>query len=168
MRNEKTIAIVPGSFDPITYGHLDIAKRAAELYDEVFLAVMINDQKKYLFSIEERELIANIALKSMDISNVTVISSAGMLWKLAEELGADAIVKGYRNSTDYEYELKMAKFNQERNPNATTVLLEAQEDLSLVSSTNVRNAISSNISFDGYLPKKAAEKIKEILLSRKN
>lgn len=168
MKDEKTVAVVPGSFDPITYGHLDIVKRAAELYDEVYLAVMINDQKKYLFSIEERELIANVAVKTLDLKNVTVISSTGMLWKLAEELCADAIVKGYRNSVDYEYELKMAKYNEEHNPNAKTVLLEAKEDLSSVSSTNVRTAIADNTAFDGYLPPTVAKKIQEILLLRKN
>ena len=101
MKDGKTVAIVPGSFDPITYGHIDIATRAAELYDKVYLAAMINDQKKYTFSIEERERIARAAL--CDIPNISVISSSGMLWKLAEELSADAIVKGYRNQTDYDY-----------------------------------------------------------------
>ena len=72
MIDGKTVAIVPGSFDPITYGHIDIAKRAADKYDIVYLAVMINDQKQYLFNLEERERIARIALT--DIPNITVIS----------------------------------------------------------------------------------------------
>lgn len=164
MKDGKTVAIVPGSFDPITYGHIDIVKRAADLYDTVYLAVMINDQKKYMFDIEERELIARVALENID--NVTVISSKGMLWKLAEELQADAIVKGYRNQTDYDYEIKMAEFNAEHNPNAKTVLLEAKENLEFVSSTLVRQAISENNTLDRFLPNKAAVKIKEILLAK--
>ncbi len=165
MKDGKTIAVVPGSFDPITYGHINIVKRAVELYDEVYLAVMINDRKKYLFTLEEREQIARLALK--DISNVSVISSSGMLWKLAEELCADAIVKGYRNQTDYDYEMRMAEFNREHNPNAKTVLLKADEQLEEVSSTEVRRAISENSALNKYLPEIAAAEIQKILLSHK-
>ena len=136
MIDEKTVAIVPGSFDPITYGHIDIAKRAAKDYDIVYLAVMINDQKRYLFTLQEREEIARLALSG--IENITVISSDGMLWKLAEELGADAIVKGYRNNVDYEYEMKMAEFNSRHNPKARTVLLKADQSLTTLSSTLLR------------------------------
>ena len=106
---KQRIAIVPGSFDPITNGHIDIIRRAAELYDRVFVAVMINDQKKYRFTLEEREAIARAATEDME--RVEVISSSGWLWELARDLGACAIVKGYRNETDLEYEKKMAEFN---------------------------------------------------------
>ncbi len=165
MKDGKTVAVVPGSFDPITYGHVDIVKRAAELYDVVYLAVMINDQKKYLFSIEEREEIARLALEDME--NVSVISSKGMLWKLAEELSADAIVKGYRNNVDYEYEQKMAEFNFQYNPNAKTVLLKASEDLELLSSTVVRNKISKGESLEDCLPRKAAKAVESIISKQK-
>ena len=164
MKDGKTVAIVPGSFDPITYGHIDIAKRAAELYDKVYLAAMINDQKKYTFSIEERERIARAAL--CDIPNISVISSSGMLWKLAEELSADAIVKGYRNQTDYDYEQNMAEFNAEKNPMAKTVLLKANEKYSDLSSTVVRERMNNGDSIDGMLPKSAIEEISAILSQR--
>ena len=91
----KGVAIVPGSFDPITNGHIDIVKRAAELYEKVYLAVMINAEKSYMFSIDERKDIAKAALRGFE--GVEVISSEGYLWKLAEELSAVAIVKGVRN-----------------------------------------------------------------------
>ncbi len=165
MKDGKTIAIVPGSFDPITYGHIDIAKRAAALYDTVYLAVMINDQKKYLFSIDERERIARLAVA--DIANVEVISSSGMLWRLAEELLADALVKGYRNETDYEYEQKMAEFNTFHNPNAKTVMLKANEELEKLSSTVVRQKIADGDNIDGLLPEAAVAEVKKILNSRK-
>lgn len=164
MKDGKTVAIVPGSFDPITYGHIDIAARAAELYDKVYLAVMINDQKKYTFSIEERERIARAAL--CDIPNISVISSSGMLWKLAVELSADAIVKGYRNQTDYDYEQNMAEFNAEKNPMAKTVLLKANEKYSDLSSTVVRERMNNGDSIDGMLPKSAIEEISAILSQR--
>ena len=165
MKDGKTVAVVPGSFDPITYGHIDIVKRAATLYDQVYLAVMVNDKKKYLFSIVEREEIARLALENLE--NVTVISSEGMLWKLAEDLQADAIVKGYRNNVDYEYEKKMAEFNAQYNPNAKTVLLKSSKDLQLLSSTMVREKISNGESLENYLPPKAAEAVIRIISKQK-
>ncbi len=166
MKDGKTIAIVPGSFDPITYGHIDIAKRAAQSYDEVYLAVMINDQKKYMFSIEERANIASLALK--DVGNVNVITSEGMLWRLAKELEADAIVKGYRNQTDYEYEIKMAEFNSAHYPNAQTVLIEANESLELLSSTLVRQKLHDGQPISDFLPPDAEEAVYRILKTREN
>lgn len=165
MKNGKTVAIVPGSFDPITYGHLDIIKRASELYDRVYVAVMINVEKKYLFELEEREEIARSAV--MDIDNVTVVSSSGMLWKLAEKLCADAIVKGYRNQTDYNYEMNMAEYNSKYNPKAKTVLLKASDGLRGVSSTVVRENILNGNALDQYLPPLACETLKEILGKKK-
>ena len=164
MKDGKTVAIVPGSFDPITYGHIDIAKRAVQLYDTVYLAVMINDQKQYTFGIEEREKIARAALE--DVSNVTVMSSRGMLWKLAEELCADAIVKGYRNQVDYDYEQKMAEFNAGKNPSAKTILLEADSRYYNLSSTAVREKINADQSLDGMLPQAAIREIYAILSHR--
>ncbi len=165
MKDNKTVAIVPGSFDPITYGHIDIIRRAAEMYDIVYVAVMINDQKKYLFSLEERERIATLAVEN--IKNVSVISSSGMLWRLAQELYADALVKGYRNNTDYEYEQKMAKFNFMHNPNAKTVLLQANQNLEALSSTLVREKLANGVAIDGLLPAQALDEVKKILNSRK-
>ena len=153
--NCKRIAIVPGSFDPITNGHLDILRRAASEYDVVYLAVMINASKQYLFSIEQRTEIAKAA--TSDIKNVKVISSEGMLWRLAKELDADAIVKGYRNPTDYAYELEMAKFNEEHYPLAKTVLLKADPKLEELSSTALREKLARNESIEELIPKAAAE-----------
>ena len=164
MKDGKTIARVPGSFDPITYGHIDIAKRAAELYDTVYFAVMINSQKKYMFTIEERKEIARAALS--DIDNVSVISSEGMLWELARDLCADAIVKGYRNDIDLEYERQMAQFNTEHYPLAKTLLLEADHELGTISSTVVRDKIINKESLDRYLPIGAVQTINKIICQR--
>jgi pantetheine-phosphate adenylyltransferase len=160
MMTKQKIAVVPGSFDPITNGHIDIIRRASELYDKVFVAVMINDQKTYSFTLEEREAIAKVALEDMD--SVEVISSRGWLWELARDLGACAIVKGYRNDTDLEYEQKMAEFNKEHNPNAETVLLKANEELETLSSTVVREKMLNDEKIDGLVPQKAIELIKKI------
>ena len=159
MTNQR-IAVVPGSFDPITNGHIDVIRRATELYDKVFVAVMINDQKKYRFTLEEREAIARAALEGLE--RVEVISSRGWLWELAKNLGACAIVKGYRNETDLEYEQKMAEFNKEHNPDAETVLLKASDGLETLSSTVVRERMLNDEQIDGLLPEKAIDLIKKL------
>lgn len=157
----QTVAIVPGSFDPITNGHIDIIKRASALYDCVYVAVMVNDQKKYMLTIEQREKVVRAAVE--DIANVKVISSTGMLWKLAKNLNAIAIVKGYRNQVDYDYELKMAEFNASYYPKAKTVLLKADGSLEALSSTLVREKLVNGDDIEGLLPQKALTELKLIL-----
>ena len=157
---KQRIAVVPGSFDPITNGHIDVIRRATELYDKVFVAVMINDQKNYRFTLEEREAIARAALEGLE--RVEVLSSRGWLWELAKELGACAIVKGYRNETDLEYEQKMAEFNKAHNPDAETVLLKASDGLETLSSTVVRERMLNDEQIDGLLPEKAIDLIKKL------
>ena len=160
----KRIAIVPGSFDPITYGHVDVIRRASELYDEVVVAVMINHAKSYLFTMEQRERLVRIATSSMD--RVRVLSSDGMLWKLAYDLNAEAIVKGYRNKKDYEYEMRMAEFNREHNPNAKTILLESSRKLVDVSSTAVRAKIMCGEAIEEMMPIEAAMLAREYLKNK--
>ena len=149
------VAIVPGSFDPITNGHISIVRRTARNYDKVYLAVMINAAKEYTFTMDERVDIARAAVQEID--GVEVISSAGYLWKLAEELDAVAIVKGVRNDVDREYELKMAEYNSAHNPNAETVLLDTEPELAGVSSTLVRDRLRRGEDISDLLPKDAAE-----------
>ena len=152
--------VVPGSFDPITNGHLDVIKRAAELCETVFVAVMINEQKEYMFTLPEREAIADAACA--DISGVRVISSSGMLYELCRALSAEVIIKGVRNETDRAYELKMAQYNSEHNPAVTTLLLDASEGLQCLSSTAVRKMINEGEDLSACLPLAAIEKINEI------
>ncbi|MBQ9085903.1 MAG: pantetheine-phosphate adenylyltransferase [Clostridia bacterium] len=159
--SDKKIAIVPGSFDPITYGHIDIIRRAAEAFDEVVVAVMINNQKQYLFTLAQRERIVKAAVEGME--HVRVISSEGMLWKLAEDLGACALVKGYRNEVDYRYEQEMAEYNLSHNPNAKTVLLKADPRLDHLSSTVVREVIRAGKDLSGYVPSSVIEEIGKII-----
>lgn len=130
------IAVVPGSFDPMTKGHINIIERAAALFDKVFVAVMINDTKSYMFSREARTEIARLSLSHLD--NVEVIFDDGMLWELALRLDACAIVKGIRDEDDYLYEFEMAQFNARKNPRAQTVFLPCDEGAREISSTAVR------------------------------
>ena len=159
---KEKIAIVPGSFDPITFGHIDIVKRAAKDYDTVILAIMINPQKKYMFTMQQRERIAKAALS--DIKNAKVITSDGMLWKLALDLNACAIVKGYRDEKDLVYEKEMAKFNLEHNPSAPTVLLKSSDELEDISSTRVREKILNGESLSAFLPQSAINEINKIIV----
>lgn len=157
MKDRERIAIVPGSFDPITLGHLDIIKRAAQMYDRVVVSVMINRDKRYLFTLEQRKQFAEAAVK--EIPNVSVISSEGMLWELARDLGACALVKGYRNEQDLAYEKTMADYNEQHYPDAKTVLLPADEALFLVSSTLVREKLANGEDLRTLLPQSVIDEI---------
>ena len=161
MKDGKTLAVVPGSFDPITVGHIDIIRRSAEMFDNVLVAVMINSSKKYMFDIEQRAAIVLEAVR--DIPNVSVVSSEGMLWELCRDLCADAIVKGYRNQKDYDYEMEMAKYNEDRYPAAKTVLLKSDPNLEHISSSLVRMRILAGGELQGLMPDAAINKINEIL-----
>ena len=142
------IALVPGSFDPLTLGHVNIIERAAKMFDKVVVAVMINDSakydktlssKQYMFTMEDRLEIARLSVSH--IENVEVIARTGMLIDLFDELSATAIVKGIRNSADLEYEMIHAKWNKAHNDRAETLFLPADESLTSVSSTEVRRII---------------------------
>ena len=135
------IAVVPGSFDPMTTGHINIIERAAALFDKVFVAVMINDKKKYMFSAEQRTEIAKLSLAHID--NVEVIFDDGMLSDLALRLDACAIVKGIRDYKDYQYEFEMEQYNYKKNPKAQTVFLPCDVGAREISSTAVRERINS-------------------------
>ena len=137
---KKRIAIVPGSFDPITVGHMDILKRASAIYDKVYLALLVNPDKKYLFDTETRIDIARIAIS--DIPNAEVVYSEGMLVHLARELSCSAIIKGVRNESDFAYEMKMALCNRALAPEIETLFLPCDDKLTTISSTLVRSLIS--------------------------
>ena len=142
------IALIPGSFDPITLGHVNVIERAAEKFDKVIVAVMNNDSAKhdktlssktYMFEMETRMEL--VKLSTGHIANVEVIASSGMLIDLFDEVGADVIVKGVRNRDDLEYEMKHAKWNKAHNNRVETLFLPADESLSAVSSTVVRGLL---------------------------
>ena len=155
-------AIIPGSFDPFTLGHLDIVKRAAGLFDRVVVAVMVNPEKAAtgMFSFAERKRIAELSVSG--IPGVTVITAGGYLADLARALDACAIVKGVRNRDDYEYEQEMAVFNHERNPHCETVYLPSYGKMTEISSTLARRLILEGKSTDGVLADGASEYIRSL------
>ena len=161
MSKKEKIAIVPGSFDPITFGHIYVIKEALKKFDTVYVAVMINKEKNYMFSLDERKRIVESALST---DSVKVISSEGWLWELAVELNATGIVKGYRNDSDLAYEFEMASFNEKHAPNAKTFLIKTDSVFEKISSTLVREKIMNNESLKEFVPEGA---IKEIIKIQK-
>lgn len=145
----KMKAIVPGSYDPVTLGHLDVIKRAAKLYDTVFAVIFVNPEKKYRFSAEDR--VRMLALATDEIPNVIVSYSDGLVIDYMREHRIEKIVKGYRNDTDLEYEKKQAKWNKEHG-GYDTELLACRPELAAVSSTKVREALDNGDDLSSLLP----------------
>ena len=131
-----TTAVYPGTFDPMTKGHLDIIFRAAKLYDKLIIGVLHNSEKTPLFSVEER---VNILAKATeDIENVEVCSFEGLSVDFASSVGAKVIVRGLRLITDFEYELQMAQTNRKLAPDVDTTFLYTSLQYSYLSSTTVK------------------------------
>lgn len=149
------IAVVPGSFDPLTCGHIDLVKRAAAMYDHVFVVAMINDQKEYTFTNDERLDIMKHDLAK--IENITVEFYGGMLYDYLKEKGACAIVKGIRNPQDTEYEMVMADFNREHCPSADTVLLPPRNGFEKISSSSVKMLCRQGQSLEGLVTPRTAQ-----------
>ena len=148
-------ALVPGSFDPITLGHVSIIERASLLFDRVIVCVMVNFGKQYMFSADERRQMVEDSVSHL--ANVTVDSWDGMLWEYARDHSIDAIVKGVRNGTDTDYELPQAYFNSQKYPQALTVFLPAEENKAQISSTLVRNSAKNSEDYRGLVPQEVYE-----------
>lgn len=142
----KRIAVYSGTFDPITLGHEDVARRAAGLFDELIMAVAVAHHKKTRFSLSERMALVQAALA--DQPGVRVIPFDGLIMDVCREQGACAVVRGIRNLTDFDYESQMAAMNRKLNPAVDTVLLLPQPDLQCISSTLVREIaqLGGNVS----------------------
>lgn len=144
------LAVVPGSFDPITLGHVDLICRAAKLFGACRVVVMNNREKEYRFSLEERFELCRLAFEG--VSNVTVDSYEGMLYEyLTEACGEAVLVKGVRNEVDFLYEKKQAAFNFEH-CGVETLYLDAREGLETLSSTLVREKMKNGEELSSYLP----------------
>jgi pantetheine-phosphate adenylyltransferase len=136
----KITAIYPGTFDPITHGHVDIMTRASRLFDKVFLAVADSTSKRTLFSIEERIDLAKIALSSL--KNVEVCHFDKLVTDIARDLNAKVIVRGIRAAADFDYEFQMAGMNRNLYGDAETIFMHPAEHLSFISSSLVREISS--------------------------
>lgn len=150
--------IYPGSFDPVTNGHLDIIKRSAELVDELIVAVLVNPNKQQgLFNIPERiELIKEV---TKSIPNVTVEHFYGLLVDFADQKEAAVIIRGIRSGKDLDMELSMAQINKHLRPNLETIFLMTAPEHGFMSSSAVRELVSFKGDYEAFVPKVVAEKI---------
>lgn len=147
-------AIYPGSFDPVTNGHLDIIERGSKLFDEIIIAILINPEKSALFSIEERREMIEAATAEVRTEDclLRVDSFQGLLVRYAVEQQADAIIRGIRAVSDYEYELQMAHMNRRLEPRVETVFLTAAAAYSYISSRLVKEIYQLGGAIEGLVP----------------
>ncbi len=156
-------AIYPGSFDPVTNGHLDIIQRGCKLFDEIIVAVLINPDKTAFFTVRERCEILTEVLQDIDRSDchVTVESFAGLMVEYASERNANAIVRGIRAISDYEYELQMALMNRRLQPRLETVFMMPAEEYSYVSSRLVKEVFHLGAPIKDLVPPLVEERMRE-------
>ena len=152
--------ILPGSYDPITVGHLEIIRKAAQTYDEVYVVAFINEAKEYAFSLDDRVSMLQIATEEFD--NVLVSFSLGYVVDYMREHEIDKIVKGYRNEKDLEWEKIQAEYN-EKHGGYETELIQCSPEYRNVSSTLVRERLAKGEDIDGLVPPAVRDYITDIL-----
>ena len=151
------IAVYPGSFDPITNGHLDIIKRGANVFDKIIVAVLVNVDKKHLFEIDERvELIKKV---TRDIENVEVRSFNGLVVNFLKECNTNILLKGIRTNSDYEYELQMTFMNNELDSNIETVCMMSSSKNLHISSSCVKQVAKFGGNIEGLVPSEVVSDI---------
>ncbi len=159
---QKKLAICPGSFDPITNGHLDIIRRGATIFDEVIIAIFNNQSKTPLFSVEERIHLIEQATK--DIENVRVDVSEGLLVDYAKEQNAHAVLRGLRAVSDFEYEMQITSMNKKLEPDIETFFMMTNNQYSFLSSSIVKEVARYNGNITNLVPKV----VEEALLAKFN
>lgn len=151
------VAVYPGSFDPVTNGHMDIIRRSASLVDELIVGVLTNSAKTPLFSVEER---VKILLEvTSDIPNVRVESFSGLSVEFARKCGAGFLVRGLRAVTDFDYELQMAQTNRVLNPNIDTLFLTTSLEYAYLSSSTVKEAAMYGGDISKFVPEEIVDRI---------
>lgn len=153
------IAIYPGTFDPVTNGHLDIVERASKIFDEVYVTVAINPGKSPMFSLEQR--LEFIRLATTSYTNVRVESFNGLIVTRAKEIGATTIIRGIRAVTDFEYEFQMALMNRKLSPDVNTVFLMPHEKYTYLDSTIIRGLAKFDAEISDFVPPFVYEALKK-------
>jgi pantetheine-phosphate adenylyltransferase len=149
-----TTAIYPGSFDPITNGHIDIAKRGASIFDKLIIGVYDRPNKQIMFSVDERVKLAKKAVAHL--KNVTVVPYSGLTASYAKKIGAKVMVRGLRMSSDFEWEFEMAMINQKLAPELEVVCLMTSLQYQFLSSTLLKEAAELGASLEGMVPEYVA------------
>lgn len=156
---EKRIGIYPGTFDPITNGHLDIIQRGLKLFDLLYVVVPNNIQKNTLFTVEERISLLKEVLKDYD--NIIVTSTDKLTVDFAEEVGAFAMLRGLRMVSDFEYELQLSAINKEIKKDIETIFIMSSHDLSFLSSSSVKELAKFNGDISKFVPNVVAKALLE-------
>ena len=155
----EVLAIYPGSFDPITHGHLDLIERGSRLFDHLVVAVLTNIEKQPLFTVEER--VAMLRETTKGLPNVSIDTFSGLLVEYARRKQARAILRGIRAFSDYEYELQMALMNRGLEPEIETVFLTPAEAYSHISSRLVKEIFQHGGSVTGLVPPVVEERLRQ-------
>ena len=158
-------AIYPGSFDPVTYGHLDVIKRASKIVDELIVGVLNNKSKTPLFSVENRVKMLNDAVS--DLPNVQVMSFEGLLVDFAKKVDAQLIVRGLRAVTDFEYELQMSQTNSVLNNEVDTIFFTTSLEYAYLSSSTVKEAAYFGADISKFVPPNVVIEVKNKLMKNK-
>ena len=153
------LAIYPGTFDPITYGHIDIAERAVTLFDKVIITIAVNSSKKPLFSIEERKKMITESVSHLP--NIEVDAFKGLLMDYAEKKKAAAVIRGLRAISDFEYELQMALMNRKLAEDVVTVFLMPNVKYTYLNSTIVKEVASFGGDISGLVPAGVERRLRE-------
>lgn len=159
MEKQKKTVILPGSYDPVTHGHVEVIRRAAEIYEKVYAVIFVNPDKKYHFSLDDRMRMLMLACEDFD--NVLVSESAGLVIDYMREHDINKIIKGYRNDADLAYEKIQAEWNYAHSGYETELWL-ADEKYSSISSTKVRERIAAGESLSDLVPEAVESYIKSI------
>jgi pantetheine-phosphate adenylyltransferase len=162
---QRLVAIYPGSFDPLTNGHLDLIARGSRLVDRLIVAILHNTQKQPLFDVPER--IEMVQEAAAGLENVEVESFEGLLVDYAARRGANAILRGIRAISDYETELQMALLNRRMRPETETIFLMAREEYSFISSRMIKEIITLGGDVGTFVPKVVADRLSAKVLCRK-
>ena len=157
------IALYPGTFDPVTNGHLDIIERASQLFDKVIVTVAVNSSKTPMFTTEEREAMIRSAIKEKKIRNITVDSFDGLLVGFARKKKATVLIRGLRAVSDFEYEFQMALMNRKQAPNITTVFLMPHERYTYLNSSIIREISRLQGDVKDLVPRSVQKALKKKL-----
>ena len=161
----STLAVYPGSFDPLTNGHVDIISRGAKMFDRIIVAILVNAEKAPLFSMDERVEIARVVFASLP--SVEVDTFDGLLVDYVARRRAQVIVRGLRAVSDFEFEFQMALMNQRLNPKIDTVFMMPAEQYTYISSRLIKEVFSLGGRVNGLVPELVEERLRGKVLTRK-